>query len=155
MTQELEIQRLKERITYYENIINNMSAPVIPSVVPDTIMIPIAGYMFKERFDMIQSKTLQYVGIHRDTENAIFDFTGVLVEDVASFDYNDLATEIYQINSSLKLMGIRPIYVGFNPRFVREIVHAGIQVEIETYVSFRSALQRLLKENNQSLHSLG
>ena len=155
MTQELEIQRLKERITYYENIINNMSAPVIPSVVPDTIMIPIAGYMFKERFDMIQSKTLQYVGNHRDTENAIFDFTGVLVEDVASFDYNDLATEIYQINNSLKLMGIRPIYVGFNPRFVREIVHAGIQVEIETYVSFRSALQRLLKENNQSLHSLG
>lgn len=155
MTQELEVQRLKERITYYENIINNMSAPVIPSVVPDTIMIPIAGYMFKERFDMIQSKTLQYVGNHRDTENAIFDFTGVLVEDVASFDYNDLATEIYQINNSLKLMGIRPIYVGFNPRFVREIVHAGIQVEIETYVSFRAALQRLLKENNQSLHSLG
>lgn len=155
MTQELELQQLRDKVKYYENIINNMSAPVIPSVVPSTILIPIAGYMFKERFDMIQTKALQYAGNHRETERAIFDFTGVTVEDVASFDYNDLATEIYQLNNSLKLMGIRPIYVGFNPRFVREIVHAGIQVEIETYVSFRAALQRLLKENNQSLHSLG
>lgn len=155
MTQEIEVQQLKDKIKYYENIINNMSAPVIPSVVPGTILIPIAGYMFKERFDMIQTKTLQYAGIHRDTEQAIFDFTGVAVEDVASFDYNDLATEIFQLNSSLKLMGIRPIYVGFNPRFVREIVHAGIHVEIETYVSFRAALKRLLQESNQSLHSLG
>ena len=155
MTQELDIQQLKEKIKYYENIINNMSAPVIPSVVPGTILIPIAGFMFKERFDMIQTKTLEYVGSHRDTERAIFDFTGVAVEDVATFDYNDLATVIYQLNSSLKLMGIRPIYVGFNPRFVREIVHAGIQVEIETYVSFRAALKRLIKESNQILHSLG
>ncbi|MGB2993828.1 MAG: STAS domain-containing protein [Paenisporosarcina sp.] len=155
MKQELDVQQLKDKIKYYENIINNMSAPVIPSVVPGTILIPIAGYMFKERFDMIQTKTLQYSAIHRDTERAIFDFTGVAVEDVASFDYNDLATEIFQLNSSLKLMGIRPIYVGFNPRFVREIVHAGIHVEIETYVSFRAALKKLLQESNQSLHSLG
>ena len=155
MTQELELQQLRDKVKYYENIINNMSAPVIPSVVPSTILIPIAGYMFKERFNMIQTKALQYAGNHRETERAIFDFAGVAVEDVASFDYNDLATEIFQLNNSLKLMGIRPIYVGFNPRFVREIVHAGIQVEIETYVSFRAALQRLLKENNQSLHSLG
>lgn len=155
MTQALELQQLKEKVKYYENVIKNMSAPVIPSVVPNTILIPIAGYMFKERFDMIQTKSLQYAGTHRETERAIFDFTGVTVEDVASFDYNDLATKIYQLNNSLKLMGIRPIYVGFNPRFVREIVHAGIQVEIETYVHFRAALQRLLKENNQSLHSLG
>jgi len=155
VTHELEIQQLKEKVKYYENIINNMSAPVIPSVVPGTILIPIAGFMFKERFDMIQTKALQYAGNHRDTERAIFDFTGVAVEDVATFDYNDLATEIYQLNSSLKLMGIRPIYVGFNPRFVREIVHAGIHVEIETYVSFRAALKRLLQESNQPLHSLG
>jgi len=155
MSDEQEIQVLKDKVTYYEKIISNMSAPIIASIVPKTILIPIAGYMFKERFNIIQTKSLDYVGTHRETEQAIFDFTGVTVEDVESFDYNELATELYQLNNSLKLMGIRPIYVGFNPRFVREIVHAGIQVEIETYVNFRGALQRLLKENNQPLHTLG
>ncbi len=69
--QQLEVQQLKDKIKYYENIINNMSAPVIPSVVPCTILIPIAGYMFKERFNMIQTKALQYAVDHRDTEHAI------------------------------------------------------------------------------------
>lgn len=154
MQKELELQELKNKVTYYENIINQMSAPIIASIVPKTIMIPIAGYMFKERFKMIQQKTLKYVETHRDIEKAVFEFTGVTIEDVASFDYDELANELYQLNNSLKLMGIRSIYVGFNPRFVREIVHAGIHVELETFVNFRMALQRLLKENNQSLHTL-
>lgn len=154
MSESPEIQELKDKITYYQEIIKKMSAPIIPSVVPSTILVPIAGYMFRERFDSIKTNTLTYVGQHRDTEKAIFDFTGVTVEDIQTFDYNELANEIFQLNNSLKLMGIRPIYVGFNPRFVREIVHAGIQVDIESYNSFRIALQQLLKENNQSLHSV-
>jgi len=154
MSIEQELQELKDKVKYYENIVKNMSAPIIASIVPKTILIPIAGHMFKDRFDIIQATALKYVGDHREVESAIFDFTGVSVEDVAAFDYNELATELYQLNNSLKLMGIRPMYVGFNPRFVREIVHAGIQVEVETYVNFRVALQQLLKENNQTLHSL-
>jgi len=154
VSENLEIQELKDKITYYQKIIKNMSAPIIPSVVPSTILVPIAGYMFRERFESIKTNTLTYVGLHGDTEKAIFDFTGVTVEDIKAFDYNELANEIFQLNDSLKLMGIRPIYVGFNPRFVREIVHAGIQVDIESYGSFRMALQQLLKENKQSLHSI-
>ena len=48
-------------------------------------------------------------------------------------------------------MGLRPIYVGFNPRFVREIVHAGIQVDLEVYQTFRAALKELLDEKKESL----
>ncbi len=153
MEKEAEIQQLKDKVKYFETIVKNMSTPIIPSVLPNTILIPIAGYIFKERFSMIQTKTLHYIESHNDTEYAIFDFTGISVDDVSTFDYNDLATEILQINNSLKLMGIRPIYVGFNPRFVREIVHAGIQVEVETYVSFRVAIQHLVKQNSHLVHS--
>ncbi|MBU0904779.1 MAG: STAS domain-containing protein [Firmicutes bacterium] len=155
MSQELEIQELKEQIKYYQGIIKNMASPIIPSVVPSTILVPIAGHMFKERFDSIRTNTLAYIGKHRDTEKAIFDFTGVTVEDIQAFDYTELTDELYQLNNSLKLMGVRPIYVGFNPRFVREIVQAGIQVELESHISFRAALQKLIKENNRSLNTLG
>ena len=155
MSQELEIQELKEQIKYYQGIIKNMASPIIPSVVPSTILVPIAGQLFKERFDSIRTNTLAYIGNNRDTEKAIFDFTGVTVEDIQAFDYTELTDELYQLNNSLKLMGVRPIYVGFNPRFVREIVQAGIQVELESHISFRAALQQLIKENNRSLKSLG
>lgn len=154
MTHEEEILELKEKIAYYERIINTMSTPIIPSIVPKTIMIPIAGYMSKERFENIETKTLEYAGEHRDVENAVFDFTAVSVEDVEAFDYNELSISISRLNSSLRLMGIRPIYVGFNPRFIREIVHASIHVDIETYKSFRVALNKLLSESNQRIVSI-
>lgn len=153
MSEQEEIKVLKEKITYYEQIIRNMSAPIISSIVPKTIMIPIAGYMFKERFQGIESKTLEYIGEHRDIINVIFDFTGVNVEDVASFDYNELAISIARLNSSLRLMGVRSMYVGFNPKFIREIVQAGVHVDMETYKSFRFALNHLLRETNQVISS--
>ncbi|MET1014144.1 MAG: STAS domain-containing protein [Paenisporosarcina sp.] len=152
MSQEQEIMELKEKIAYYEKIIKTISTPIIPSIVPKTILIPIAGYMFRERFENIQTKTLQYIGEHKEIEQAVFDFTGVNVEDVEAFDYNELALAISSLNSSLRLMGIRPIYVGFNPRFIREIVHASIQVDIETYKSFREALKKLLGESNNTIN---
>jgi rsbT co-antagonist protein RsbR len=154
MEQAKEIQELKELVAHYEKVIHNMSAPIIPSIVPNTILVPIAGFIFRDRFETIRSKVLEYAEKHRETERVIFDFTGVRMEDVETFDYNELATELMQLNSALKLMGLRPIYVGFNPRFVREIVHAGIQVELEVYTTFRAALKNLLTETERSLSSL-
>ncbi|MBB5180936.1 rsbT co-antagonist protein RsbR [Planomicrobium koreense] len=154
MEQAKEIQELKELVAHYEKVIHNMSAPIIPSIVPNTILVPIAGFIFRDRFETIRSKVLEYAEKHRETERVIFDFTGVRMEDVETFDYNELATELSQLNSALKLMGLRPIYVGFNPRFVREIVHAGIQVELEVYTTFRAALKNLLTETERSLSSL-
>lgn len=154
MEQSKEIQELKELVAHYEKVIHNMSAPIIPSIVPNTILVPIAGFVFRDRFETIRSKVLEYAEKHRETERVIFDFTGVLMEDVETFDYNELATELTQLNSALKLMGLRPIYVGFNPRFVREIVHAGIQVELEVYTTFRAALKNLMMETERSLSSL-
>lgn len=154
MEQTKEIQELKELVAHYEKVIYNMSTPIIPSVLPNTILVPIAGFIFKDRFEMIRSKVLEYAAKDREAECVIFDFTGVRMHDVETFDYNVLATELSQLNSALRLMGLRPIYVGFNPRFVREIVHAGIQVDLEVYTTFRVALQNLLTETDNTLSSL-
>ncbi|WP_251047679.1 hypothetical protein [Planococcus sp. ISL-110] len=59
-----------------------------------------------------------------------------------------------QLNSALGLMGLREMYAGSNPLFVRDIVHAGIQVELEVYTTFRIALKQLLTENDQLLSKL-
>ncbi|MDJ0332098.1 STAS domain-containing protein [Planococcus sp. S3-L1] len=149
MDPQQEITHLKEQLLYYEKLIKNMSAPIIPSVVPKTILVPIAGFIFSERFDLIRTTVLTYAEKHRDTERVIFDFTGVTTDNLMEFDYDGLASELSQLNSTLNLMGLRAIYVGFNPLFVREIVRAGIQVELEVYTTFKTALERLLTENKK------
>ncbi len=151
MTTEQEVLELKEQLEYYKSIVYNMSSPIIPSIVPKTIMVPVAGYIYRERFNNIETQVLSYIAEHREVENVIFDYTGVSTDDVSNFDFNELAIAISSLNSSLKLMGMRPIYVGFNPKLIQEIVRAGVHVEIETYQSFRSALQGLLNEDNGKL----
>ena len=148
---EKKLQEAQDLNRYYENVIEQMAAPIIPSIVPKTILVPIAGMIFRDRFDAIRTKVLEYADTHKLTETVIFDFTGVGVEDVAVFDYNELANEVYQLNAAVKLMGLRSIYVGFNPRFVQEIVNAGIQIELEAYVNFRTALKQMLNEKDKSL----
>lgn len=152
MDYEKEIQRLQGIIESYERLIAETSVPIIPSIVENTLLIPIVGQLVQERFHLIQTHILNYIGKHRSFNCAVFDFTAVNREEVAELDYQVLAIEIGQLNSSLKLMGVRPIYVGFNPQLVREIVTAGVHVDIETYVNFKTALSDLLKEGKQ-LHS--
>jgi rsbT co-antagonist protein RsbR len=148
---ENEIRQLKAKIASYEKILLETAAPIIPSFVENTILIPISGHTSQDRFNFIRTRVLDYVGDHRGTECAVFDFTGVDFNDVEQFDFTILTLEIDQLNNTLKLMGVRPIFVGFNPRLVREIVDAGIHMEIEAYVNFRTSLQILQTENGKSL----
>ncbi|MBO0602218.1 STAS domain-containing protein [Sporosarcina sp. E16_3] len=153
MDYENEIQQLKSKIASYEKVLLDTAAPIIPSIVDNTILVPISGYTSQDRFNLIRTRVLEYVGVHRDTICAVFDFTGVDLNDVKEFDFTILTNEIDQLNNTLKLMGVRPIFVGFNPRIVREIVHAGIHMEIETYINFKTSLKTLLTENDKSLSS--
>lgn len=151
MTTEQEVLKLREELEYYKGIVYSMSSPIIPSIVPKTILVPVAGYIYRERFNNIETSTLHYISEHREVDNVIFDYTGVSTDDLSSMDYNELAMAISSLNSSIKLMGIRPIYVGFSPRLIQEIVRAGVHVEIETFQSFRTALQGLLHETQKNL----
>lgn len=148
---ENEIRQLKAKISSYEKIILETAAPIIPSIVENTILVPISGHTSQNRFNLIRTRVLDYIGDHRDTVCAVFDFTGVDHYEAEELDFNILTHEIEQLNNSLKLMGVRPIFVGFNPRIVREVVHAGLHMKIEAYVNFKSSLAVLLKETGNSL----
>lgn len=154
MDNEKKIQQLKTKIAYYELVIHELSAPIIPSLIEDTILVPIAGPVSQSRLESIRTRVLDYCADHRDMNCAIFDFTGVNMKDLEQLDFNTFAIGISQLNAALKLMGIRPICVGFNIQLVREIVQAGIHVEIETYANFKKALTALNNPNGKSLFSV-
>ncbi len=154
MDNEKEIQRLKTKIAYYELVIHELSAPIIPSFIDYTILVPIVGPISEDRLESIRTRVLDYCADHRDMNCAVFDFTGVDIKDLEQLDCNTFALGISQLNATLKLMGIRPIYVGFNTHLVRVIVDAGIHVEIETYANFKAALTVLYNSNGRSLYSV-
>ncbi len=154
MDLENEIQALKTKIAFYEKMINEIAVPIIPSIVDDTILVPISGYTTQNRLETIRNRILDFLGEHREINCAIVDFTGVGTDQIKSLDYNILAHEISQLDASLKLMGVRPIFVGFNYLLVKEIVHAGVHVHIETYVNFKTALATLLDKTEKSVQTL-
>ena len=150
-TLKKKLEELNAKIAYYEKIVHELSAPIIPSIVDDTILVPISGYFLQDRVETIQTRVLHYLGEHREINCTIFDFTGVEMNHIESLDYNTFALEISQLDAAMKLMGVRPIYVGFNPLLVREIVHAGIHVQIESYVNFKTDwLLYCIKRKNSS-----
>ena len=77
MDSQKEISELKELVKYYELIIKNMSAPIIPSIVPRTILRPIASIISADRFELIRCKPLPHLGEHRETES-LSNFPGSL-----------------------------------------------------------------------------
>lgn len=138
-----ELDLLKAKIEKYEEIINETSVPIITSIIDHTILLPIVGYTDQERMERIRRKVLEYAGIHRDIESAVFDFSSIRLSEEGS---SMLTYELQLMQAELKLMGIRPMMVGFTPVFVREMMNAGIADEIESFATFKAALQVLMAE---------
>lgn len=146
-----EIEKYKERIAVLEQTIKKTSVPIITSIIDDTILVPIVGYTGPERFELIRTLVLEYLDKHRTINCVIFDFTAADLNENGAHGYDSLALELQILNNTLKLMDVRPISVGFNPSIVRKIIAAGVHMEFESYINFRTALKFLLKEQNTSL----
>ncbi|MFE8702737.1 STAS domain-containing protein [Cytobacillus sp. FJAT-54145] len=141
------ILMLEKKIREYEEIISEMSAPIIPSIIPKTILVPITGLLFSQRFENIRTKVLNYIH-QNDTEFAIIDFTDITIEKIESLGLSALGKELQQLSDSLHLMGIKPYYVGLRPHLIKEIVSSGVELKAETYSTFQSALKHLMQKND-------
>ncbi len=140
-----KLKQLKEKIQEYETIISEMSAPIIPSIVPQTILVPITGLLRAERFEKIRVKLLNFIS-NKDVETAIIDLTDISGEKVEGVCLEEIGRELHEISSAISLMGVRTLFVGLNPELVKRIVLDGIRLEAQTFADFQSALTHLMKE---------
>lgn len=139
------LQELEKKIQEYETIISEMSAPIIPSIVPETILVPITGLIRAERFDKIQGKLLNYIH-NKEIETAIIDLTDITGERVDDVCLEEVGRELHEMASSMSLMGVRTFFVGMNTELVKRMVLDGIKLEAQTFSTFQSALKYLMKE---------
>lgn len=140
-----KMQELEQKIQEYETIISEMSAPIIPSIVPETILVPITGVIRTERFERIRVKLLNYLH-NKDIETAIIDLTDITGERVEDVCLEEVGRELHELSSSMSLMGVRTLYVGLNTELVKRIVLDGIKLNAQTFSTFQSALHYLMKE---------
>ncbi|WP_433750051.1 STAS domain-containing protein [Falsibacillus pallidus] len=139
------VQELERKIEKYEKILQDISAPIIPSIVPSTILVPLTGRLDENRLSNVRERILNSV-YEQDIDTAIIDFTGIGHSEIEELGYGQLAKEVSDISHSLKLMGVEPLYVGFAPHIIRDIIDSGIAFPFTAHSNFKTALQYLMKK---------
>ncbi|MBM7579091.1 STAS domain-containing protein [Jeotgalibacillus terrae] len=147
-----EIVKLNQKVERYESYIKELSAPIIPSIVPHTILVPLTGGLTEERFEHVVETIVRFLE-DGEVENVLIDLTGTNINHVDVSDYQLIAAKMKDLVGAVKLMGAKTIFVGFSPLFAREMVLSGVlkDIRIQSFSTFRSALQHLMKTNGYEM----
>jgi rsbT co-antagonist protein RsbR len=141
---EEEILQLKDRIKECERLIDELSTPIIPSIIPDTMLVPLTGTLNEKRIDNIKNKVLFSIQKQK-ADTVVIDFTGISHLEVEDLGMQNLIYQITEIQIGLKLMGVETIFVGFSPNFAQEIVLSGVDTsQFITHATFRDGLKYLM-----------
>jgi len=143
---QMKVNELTQKVEELEALVRDLSVPIIPSVIPETILIPLVGELSPERFQTINQRLLEYV-YNRRIQTAIVDFSAITVMEIS--DFQVLADYVGNMNASMELMGVKLILVGFTPQFAQALVHSGLPLtdQLNTFSTFKSALEFLMKQN--------
>lgn len=148
-----EIKELKEQIIAYEKIVEDLAAPIIPSIVPETILVPLTGALSVGRFIHIQNKIVERIS-STIVNTAIIDFTDVSTLAVEeNMGYELLSEQINELISVLKLMGTETIFVGFSPDFAQNLILSNVSkfTQIKAFTNFREGLRYLLDQKGMEI----
>ncbi|MDZ5472260.1 STAS domain-containing protein [Bacillus sp. 31A1R] len=147
-----EVIALKEEINQYKKIIESMSVPVIPSILPETALLPITGQLLPDRLELITTKISQRV-YDDEINTIIIDFSGIGKSEIGELEV--LGEFISKLSHTLNLLGVEVLFVGFRPEVTNEIVKSQMNAakELKTFLTFRAALQYLMKVKGLKLVS--
>lgn len=148
-----EITELKEQIITYEKLVEDLSAPIIPSIVPETILVPLTGALSVGRFIHIQNKIVERIS-STSVNTAVIDFTDVSTLAVEeNMGYELLSEKINELISVLKLMGTETIFVGFSPDFAQNLILSNVAefAQIKAFTNFREGLRYLLDQKGMEI----
>lgn len=157
-----ELQTLKQELIQKnheliekDKIIDELSVPIIPSIIPDTILVPLIGSLDTRRIRVIQERVLDSV-YKEKVDTVIIDFTSITVGELSELGgVEGLGYAISQLQMSLNLVGAEVILVGLSSRMAITITQAGIDVKnFSAYSTFRTALQYLMKKRGLTFYQL-
>lgn len=143
-----QIDQLTEELQRYKSIVNEMTVPLIDSLLSNTLLLPLNGHIFQSRIEAINAKVFKHIEKNRKMNIVIMDFTGISPLNLEFISENELAAAIDKFNRTMKLLGVRAIYTGFQPKVVFELKKAGFNEPLETYPSYKNAINQIAIEKN-------
>ncbi|WNB92862.1 hypothetical protein [Bacillus sp. NEB1478] len=126
---EIEIEKEKTQA-----LIDELSAPILPTVAENTLLVPLVGELSIERMERLTSKLLNAC-LKNQAEYVLLDFSGV-----TTLADSDLGQEVQKLTSAVELMGATVLYCGFTTEMVKDMVDLGIKTNQLSFVSFRNAI---------------
>ncbi|MBT2646468.1 STAS domain-containing protein [Bacillus sp. ISL-34] len=125
----------KERLLAQQDLINELGAPVIP-IVDAIAVLPLIGeidtYRAKEILNATPSKC-----ISKNVTHLFIDLSGVALLDMM------VAQQIYQLISTLNLLGIQSTISGIRPEVARTSVQLGLDFsQVSTHSTLKQALSK-------------
>lgn len=141
---KLQLKEEQEKVKKLEQMILEITSPIIQSIIPQTILVPIVGNLHTRRIENIIEKLLHYSSLH-DVDAIIIDFSAIKkddIEEVVAF-----GKYIDHLTGALSIVGLDVYYVGFTPEITKILIQSGLSVskDIKTFLSFNQALKWLMK----------
>jgi len=132
-----EQQETIEVLKYQQELINKVSAPVIP-IWNKILMVPFIGTFDSNRMQRVEESLFETVTAQRP-KHILIDLSGISVVDT------HVINEIVQLFMSLRLLGIQTILVGINPNTAQQLVGIGARMEhIPTYATLEQGLRKII-----------
>jgi len=141
-----ENRKLQKENEHLHKMVRELSTPIIPSIIPETILVPLVGALSRQRIVTLREKIL--FAIHdQQAENVIIDFTGITRLDISEIGYGEIGSLIEDLTSALKLVGAETLYVGFSTELAKELIQSNVNFSsLKTFASFRMGLQHLMDQ---------
>lgn len=135
------LQQIKEQ----QSTIEELSTPIVQTVLEDVLLVPLIGKMDECRFTSLQNKVLVSCA-ETGAAAVIFDFSGMgHLGDTYLFHNLD------QLVQSLSLMGTESIFVGFSPSAVRQFSGEVNMDKVGTFLNFRKAMGHLFRKRGLAI----
>jgi len=134
-----QLARQLETITAQQEIIREMSIPVLP-VSDNVLVMPLIGALDSGRLAQAQERALQALE-RKYASHLILDVTGVPVVDT------QVASGLIRITRAAGLLGARAILVGIRPDVAQALVGLGIDLSsTTTYATLQSGIRATLTQ---------
>ncbi len=131
--QSQEKQALLDKLAAQQEVIREMSVPVLP-VSAHTLVMPLIGALDSARLAVVQAQALAAIEESR-ARRLLIDLTGVPVVDT------QVAQGLLCTVQAARLLGVTPVLIGIRPEVAQSIVSLGIDLSgVRTAASLESAL---------------
>ncbi|UCZ52034.1 PAS domain-containing protein [Bacillus shivajii] len=133
-----DVTKENEKREKDRQLIEEISTPVLPTILENTLLVPLIGTYDVRRIEMLKEKVL-WEAADNDTDHLIFDMTSLTAID----DYT-IIDQFYNINETVAVTGVETYFVGFSSELVKKFIQHGIKMTNKSFPKYNQALIHIM-----------